>query len=504
MAAPTLDGVRQLEAQVLGAALLDPEACAALVSALPSERYLEPRHARLAETVERLFAEGSPVNPHTATVSGADADLVAACVASVASTGNVAFNAALLTEAFMARETATQLTIALKAAQRAVAGDGDVFDVLDRAQGALASVALSAKQGAQSDTHIRHAVAEALVRVEEWRRGEGADFAPSGFYSLDRTTGGLPVGELTTIAAMTGAGKTSLLGQAMRSVALAELAAVEAERRERARPVVCFSAEMSREQLVHRMASGLAGVNIRVLRAGKGTPEQYARYDAALGRLAALEVYVDDNPSPSFTHIAARLTQIGIRSEGELAFVGVDYDEKVESEGQTEELRVSAIARGLKDTAKRFRCPVVALSQYGRKEGMHKLPPSNAWLRYSGKKEQESAQIIHWIYPQYWVEKGYDPNKVYGNDLGRPERGQLFVSKNRFGPTGEIPLDFHVATTSFRDPGEPGQRYTAAELARRPQAGRDAARPTEGQARAQDADDLADAGATPPNHEPPF
>ena len=467
MAAPHPDHIADVEAQALSAALADDVACATLVAMVRPESYSRADHCRLAAVVERLFSEGSPVNLSTVAAAGAPRDAVLRVTEAFGAPSNVGYFGLLVLEAHMARTTRDALARALAEAERAVAGEADVFDVVDAAQARLSSLVLDAAAGARADTHVRHAVAEALVRVGEWEEGVSSDFAPSGFYTLDATAGGLPVGELTTLAAHTGAGKTALLGQAARTVALSEVSAAEAGRRERPRPVVLFSAEMSREQLVHRMASGLSGLDLRALRTGRAPEAAYREYSRALGRLAALEIHVDDAPSPTLSHVAARLTAVAARA-GEPCFVGVDYDEKVATEGATEELRVSAIARGLKDVAKRYRVPVVALSQYGRKADMHRKVPTNDWLRYSGKKEQESALIVHWMWPRYWTDKGFADDAVARFDPARPDRGWLVVSKNRFGGTGDIPLDFHPQTVTFRDPGEPGQRYSAAELADRP------------------------------------
>ena len=466
MAAPNPHDLLDVERQALGAALHDAQACATLVAAVPPEWYTRAEHRALAATIWELFSAGTPVNLSTVTAAGVSATLAVDCTERVGSAANVAFFAALIAEARAAREAASTLRRAARQAERAEAGDGDAYELIAAAQAELSAIALGGQ--AEADVHIRHAVAEALERTRDWRDGAATDFSPSGFYSFDRSIGGLPTGELTTLAAMTGAGKTSLLVQAVRSVAAAELSAArsEATAQTRPRPVVVFSAEMSREQLAHRMAAGLSGVNIRKLRSGRGSDAEYASFETALAGLAGLEVHVDDAPSPSFTHIAARLTQVAATAPGgEIALVGVDYDEKVDSEGASEELRVSAIARGLKDAAKRFRTPVLALSQYGRKEGMHKRRPDNSWLRYSGKKEQESALVVHWVYPDYWVQKGHAPDQVFGYKPARPERGLLYVSKNRFGPTGDVALDFFPQTTSFRDPGEPDQPSRAAELA---------------------------------------
>lgn len=441
----------ELERQVLGAALLDATACTQAVQLLDPEYMADARHGHgaILETIHRLFSEGVPVNPHSvAQAGGHDPAYLMLLTTEVADLANVEHYARIVTERWIARSS-EQATRRFQARIRS--GD-DVFQSLEDLQHDLSGFVL----GRSSDTHIRHAVEEALARTAEWEAGEVTDYCPTGFYSLDVAIGGYPIGELTTMAAMTGAGKTSLLVQILKSLAL-----WQSKKRE-PKAVLMFSAEMSREQIAHRAASNHAGVNLRDLRMGKATEEERQRYSEMLGWLATLPIHIDDDPAPTFSHIAARCQQVAM-TDG-LAFVGVDYDEKITSEGETEELRVSAIAKGLKNVAKRFQVPVAALSQYSRAANPHEFPTDD-WLRYSGKKEHESALILHWVYPQYWVKKGVPPmKKVRGGDevpniAGynplHPERGYLMCTKNRFGATGRVDLEFQEQYTRFIDIRDP-------------------------------------------------
>ena len=464
------------ERYVLGAALQDPAACAEAVALVPPERYSHESFTALADRVWDLFSEGAPVSIDT--VGEHHRAAAFDCVMAAGTTHELAHHAALVNAAFAGRDGARRLRRAADHLARAPHRGEDPYGILRAVQDELSDLLLGAR-GPRADTHVCAAVAEALARVDDWQAGRASDYAPSGFYSLDRVTGGLPVGEQTILAAWTGAGKTALLGHSLRAVALAEIQRAEARAAEssagadqvtdaRPAPVLAFSAEMSREQLAHRLASGLSGLNLRTLRAGRSAPADYARYRDALARVAALEIHVDDEPAPTLAHLSARLHQVRQHApEHRLAVVGVDYDEKVQTEGRTEELRVSAVAQGLKTLAKRFAAPVLALSQYKRVPSAWTLAPSDDWLRYSGKKEHEGAMIVHWSHPGYWVEKGVAAEGVRDYDPSRPERGHLVVTKNRFGPVGTVPLDFDRATTSFRDPNEPGTPGPVADLATR-------------------------------------
>lgn len=468
-----------IEQAVLGAMLVDAQALTTAVSLLAPDQFYEPRHGRIFDAAEELFASGRPVDLITLSeelkrrghLDGIGGAYLTELTALVASAANVEYHARILAEKAMRRRLITTLT---RVVGEAWDETEDIFDLLDGAGRAVNDISFGVG-GARSDVHVRHAVASALVRVQDWRAGETTDFAPSGVWSLDRRNGGFPVSELTTLAAFSGMGKTALMGACVANVCNGELARSQASGQPPA-PAVVFSCEMTAEQLVHRMASQRTGLDLRHLRSGDATEAEFRAYETALGEIAALPLHVDDEPAPTFTHIAARLEQVRQTApEGRFAVVAVDYDEKVDPNdphARTEELRVSAIARGLKNTAKRFACAVLALKQYKKVQNPWSRLPDDEWLRYSGKTEQESAMILHWVWPDYWVRKGLvseaDAATIAGYDPGNPDRGVLLVTKARFGTPGPIRLDFTPETVSFRDPAEPGQRYTAAELARRP------------------------------------
>lgn len=437
-----------LEREVLGACMLDETACAQAIQMIDPE-YLAGRskkHHQIFETIRALFSAGTPVNLSTVSEHGGDLDqmYLTDLLDEVASTSNVEHHCLIITEKWIERRALDELRRAVANLQ---GGEKDIFELLEELQHSLSGLVV----GRSKQTHIRHAVEEAMRRVEEWRAGEATDFTPSGFYSLDRKFGGFPVGELTTFAAQSGAGKTSWIAQCLAAQAQREA------KQKTPRAVLLFSAEMSGEQIAHRIASNWSASDLRVIRTGKASDEAYAVYDKSLGRLGRLLIHIDDSPAPTMAHIAARCQQVLV-TDG-LAFVAVDYDEKVNSEGATEELRVSAIAQGMKNLAKRFEVPVVSLSQYSKDAENHYGVPSDRFLRYSGKKLQESALVLHWYWPGYWIEnKGVSPEQ-FGRwyDESQPNRGFLICTKNRFGAAGKIPLDFVPQITKFIDHGEPSR-----------------------------------------------
>jgi len=436
-----------LERQVLGSAMLDETACAQLVQHLEPAHMADTKnkHHKILATIHRLFSEGTQVNAYSVSQAGDfDHKYLITLIKEVGSTVNVIPYSLIIKERWMAR-AAKRL---FRKGDGRIDGGDDIFDILDDTQRELSSFAL----GHTGETHIRHAVELALKRTADWEEGNVTDFCPTGFYSLDGVIGGYPIGELTTLAALTGAGKTSLLTQIIKT-----LAKVQANKDgENAKAVLLFSAEMNKEQIAHKLASNEAGIDLYDLRNKDVDPQTYRKYSVILGKLCELNLHIDDEPAPTFSHISARCQQL--QAQYGLAFVGVDYDEKIDTEGDSEELRVAAIAKGLKNLAKRFMVPVVTLSQYSR-NASYKEAPSDDWLRYSGKKQHESALILHWFYPAYWIKKGVQPEKIARYHECGDDAGYLICTKNRFGKTGKVKLQFQQEFTRFVDHRDPDDSW---------------------------------------------
>jgi replicative DNA helicase len=295
--------------------------------------------------------------------------------------------------------------------------------------------------------HVSEYVPGALQQLAEWEQGQDTSSVQTGIYTLDRVTGGLPVGELSLMAAVSGAGKTSFLLQVLRQVAARFLDKQEGQ------AVALFSIEMSARQVVQRIASGLAGTNLREIRSCTASDEMLTRHDRTLDKLKDWPLYIDESAYPTIDHI--RQTCATLQAQHDLALIGVDYDEKVNVSERSEELRVGRIAKGLKVLAKETHSAVLSLSQYNSAPDAEARPGTDADLRYSRKKHHESSLIMHWHWPKYFVNKGVNSGSVKGYEAHDPTRGRLTVSKNRFGPVGHVPLRFEEEHTRFVDINEP-------------------------------------------------
>ncbi|HET6350957.1 MAG TPA: replicative DNA helicase [Coriobacteriia bacterium] len=257
---------------------------------------------------------------------------------------------------------------------------------------------------------------------------------PSGFKDLDRLLAGFHPGDLIVLAARPSVGKT----------ALALNMAVNAAREGTA--VAVFSLEMSAEQLVQRVLCAEARINLQDVRTGFLKESDWYAVHNAMGKLAALDFWVDDTPAISILEVRAKARrQLKDKKKG---FIIVDYLQLMQPQNRRSENRqveISEISRGLKILAKELKVPVLALSQLSRAvEQRAGKKPMLSDLRESGAIEQD-ADVVMFI----------DRNTMPGGDEeeGRPQKGtaEIIVAKHRNGPLDTIPLVFMERFTKFVD-----------------------------------------------------
>jgi len=436
-----------VERYLLGSMLIDREALAIAVSILSPSDFYKADHRRIFKAIYDLFSESQEVDEiivaeamreSGSLASAGGVTYLSGLTADVGTPKNAENYARILREKTMLREA---IDIGHELVQRGFDND-DPFDVLGDASARISDVRLSRRRSAYWDDFAD----DELEEIGRWESGKQTSFESFGLYSLDELVGGAPVGELTTIASHTGAGKTSLLTHIVLSYAR------RTPHLTKKYPAVVFSAEMRNVDLFRRAYANEVKLDIGRLRFSSKAPKaDYQRARDGVQKTRKYRIRVDDTSAPTLQHIRAELRRQEIE-EGGLGPVWVDYDEKVATEGATEELRVAAIAEGLKGIAKDFNIPVIALSQYSRQSSSPGWP-KNSWLRYSGKKEQESALILHWYWPHYWTTEGYDEGQIPG--YHSENLGYLIVSKNRHGRKGKTTARFYPAESRFEDPRDP-------------------------------------------------
>jgi replicative DNA helicase len=200
-------------------------------------------------------------------------------------------------------------------------------------------------------------------------------------------------------------------------------------------PVLIFSLEMSKEQLVDRLLAMESGVDSWALRTGNLNDADFEKIGQAMGALSEAKILIDDTPSLSISDLRTKARRES--HQRPLGLIIVDYLQLMSggsrfkgSDNRVQE--ISEISRGLKQVARELNVPLIALSQLSRSvESRSPQIPQLSDLRESGSIEQD-ADIVAFLYREDY----YNPDSERQNIL------DVLIKKHRAGPVGGIELYF--------------------------------------------------------------
>jgi replicative DNA helicase len=247
---------------------------------------------------------------------------------------------------------------------------------------------------------------------------------------LDSKLSGLQKSDLIILAARPSMGKTSL------ALDIARQAAINHNI-----PVAIFSLEMSAHQLVDRMVAAQSRVDAWKLRTGGlHLDSEFEAIRNSLDPLSKAPIYVDDQAANNILKMKAVLRRLR-NQQGGLGLVIIDYLQlmaPVQSKGSDNVVQqVTEISRSLKQLAKEFEVPVLALSQLSRAVESRGGRPRLSDLRDSGSIEQD-ADVVMFIHREANEEGG-----------GKKQQAEILIEKHRNGPTGMVKLYFDADKSTF-------------------------------------------------------
>jgi len=303
----------------------------------------------------------------------------------------------------------------------------DVNSIIEEAEKSIFDIT----QGKHNEgfAPIKDVLLDSFSKMEEMaaRVGELTGLT-TGFVDIDNKLSGMQKSDLILLAARPSMGKTAL------GINIATNAAIKA-----GASVAVFSLEMSKEQLVQRMISAVAHVDLQKIISGRLNEDEWLKIIEAMSPLSQTKIYIDDTAGISLTEMKAKCRRLKI--EKGLDLVLIDYLQLMQIDGKTEsrQQEISAISRGLKALAKEMDCPVIALSQLSRAPELradHR--PILSDLRESGAIEQD-ADVVMFLYR----------DEYYHEDSDKKNIGEVIIAKHRNGPTGTVELVFLKEFTKF-------------------------------------------------------
>jgi len=204
------------EQSVLGSMLLSKDAIADVVEAVRGTDFYRPAHESIFDVVVDLYGRGEPADPVTvsaeldrrgdlARIGGAP--YLHTLSASVPIAANAGYYAEIVREKAILRRL---VDVGTRIAQMGYSGEGQVDDVVDRAQAEV--YAVTDQRTSEDYAPLSDIMESALDEIEAISNRDGEMVGvPTGFADLDELTNGLHGGQMVIVAARPAVGKALAL-----------------------------------------------------------------------------------------------------------------------------------------------------------------------------------------------------------------------------------------------------------------------------------------------------
>lgn len=430
-----------VEMALLGALFRDNRRIDTVAAELEPRHFWDPLHQRMFDMICYLQTEGevTPIILHS--VMKTDAGVI--------ETGGIAYFDALAA-ACPALPNVREFGKILKdlAYRRDLIRIGEELataaldNPVDSPAQQIADIATEALLQAGSDTAKpsltpREIAQETIRELEATKGGKSPPGVLTGFGKLDREIGCLRGGDFITILAKSGMGKSALMGALALNMARAGT------------PVLFFSLEMTRNQLVERMVcdidfdSAEEAMWYSRVRNHRLSDREFSRFVLASQHLQDLPLEICDEDGLTMAQISARARAFkakwGNHADGTErmgAIIG-DYLQIVEPADPRDnrERQVARIARGGKSLAKRLNWPVIFGSQMNERDesrsGDERRPRASD-ARESKAIMNESDLMLSPYRPAVAVENRKPLDALPGDTADITWKSELKAVRNRF------------------------------------------------------------------------
>lgn len=411
-----------LEQNVIGALLIQPE-CYEAAAELSPDDFLVPEYADLFRAIQRRNEAGDPADAPSVLMDASSRNdnvtskIMTDCMEVVVTTANIDVWVAGMRDASMGRKL-RDLGEELRTAELSPQ------DALRAAQEAVTAI----QDGAvvlSGGLEVSEAVKCLKNRVDKGFAGGPPPYVKTGLQEFDRLLGGgLINGGFHIVAARPGKGKSALAMQIALNAA------------KRGVKVLYISLEMSPDDCTSRLTANIAGISSRLLMfGGTLTEAEYAKYAEASAKLSELPIVFN------------RRTGMDMRGVTALAYkerpglIVLDHIGLLEQENKKATLYESTTknSRSAKLLAMRMNIPLLCLCQLNRagasdRGGEFRATMAN--LRESGAIEQDADTVTLLHRPCEKEDRGeWDPDML-----------ELYLDKNRRGPTGVVRMAYFPNT----------------------------------------------------------
>lgn len=422
------------EKALLGSIMLRPEALPEIMDIIRPEAFYSEKHRIIFVAMTDLYKKHEPIDLLTISSKlkeSGDIEKIGGMsyltelVNVVPSSSNAEHYAEIVQKKFTMRRL-------IEAAEHIVGlgydETNELEELLDKAEKKIYEV--TSKNLSGKYVEMKNVLGEAMDRLDRLHKTQGElRGVPTGFKDLDFKLSGLQNSDLIILAARPSMGKTSLALDIARHASIRHNI-----------PTAIFSLEMSTQQLVDRMLAAESRVDAWKLRTGKLTLDtEFDKIRASLEPLSKAPLFIDDQAANNIMKIRSVVRRL--KHEKNLGLVIVDYLQLMTPTNTKNNdnvvQQITEISRSLKQLAKEFDIPVLALSQLSRAVEQRGGRPRLSDLRDSGSIEQD-ADVVIFIH-----------REQNDDGAGKKQVAEIMIEKHRNGPTGKVELYFDSDKSSF-------------------------------------------------------
>ena len=452
----------EAEQAVIGSILVSNDIYDEISPIIDAQKFFDPMHAKIYETIENLITKGLLANPITLKNHfdnneglkelGGQEYLIKITKFSTSVKQAIDY-ANIVQEMHVRRELIKISELVLDEASNATEVSSSGEEMIQNAEKSLFDLAERGHFN-QSFMKFESALKQTIEMAKSaYQNEEGIVGVPTGLTDLDSRLGGMHKQDLIIIAGRPSMGKTAL------ATNIAFHAAKNIEKKGSKSTVAFFSLEMSSEQLSTRILSEQSRIRSNDIRRGKVSEIEFEKFIETSKNIFELPLYIDETPAITIAAISNRSRRIK-RLFG-LELIVVDYIQLMKSSGRKEYNRVqeiSEITQGLKALAKELDVPVLALSQLSRAvEHRDDKKPQLADLRESGSIEQDADVVMFVFREAYYIERkeptlGSIEHAEWRQKMDEISNlAEIMISKQRHGPTGNVKVEFEAMYTKFKN-----------------------------------------------------
>ena len=422
------------EQAVLGSMLVDKDAVIAAIEILKPEDFYREDNKEIYAAMVELYGLGQQIDIITLSeqlkLRGTlekvgDTSYIATLIDNVPTTSNIDSYVKIVEQKSVLRQL---IKVANDILKMGYSQTEEVDAIIEQTEKKVFDVLQS--RNSKGYASIKEVLITAFDMLEKMYQNKNkVSGVESGFIDLDQKISGLNPGALLIVAARPAMGKSAFVLNIANNVAMHAKT-----------PVMIFSLEMSKEEMINRILASEAEVDSMKIKNGNGlTSEDWLKLGQASGRLSNIPLYIDDTPGLTATELRAKCRKAKL--EKDIGLVIIDYLQLMESstKSPSRQQEISEISRSLKILAKELSVPVIALSQLSRAtESRTDHKPMLSDLRESGAIEQD-ADIVMFIHREDY----------YNPETEKKNIAEIIVAKNRSGSTGSVELAWLGQYTKF-------------------------------------------------------